>query len=96
MPPLPASDLPGMEILCATDVWKKSTLDVYSSKSRFAWVDLTIPKVLSSTKSNGNRQGEMDEDTSPSKGWWPTYKPWRVGMWLENATLDLTEATDLG
>jgi hypothetical protein len=94
LPPLPSSDRPGDEVLCSTEHWKRSSLGFYARKMRLMWSEVSTPAVRDGDGKRGNGGSDAaDGDVeSGSNGWWPSYKTWRVGLWMEDATLDLTKA----
>jgi hypothetical protein len=103
LPPLPGSETPGEEIICPTEHWKRFSLGFYARKMRLMWVEVSTPR--SGGKGGDGKQGwsngDVESDVADgglddgSKGWWPAYKTWKVGLWMEEATLDLTAAEDL-
>lgn len=64
------------------------------------WVEVSTPGSCGTRVKDGNPgDGESnvtDDDVDDgSKGWWPYYKTWKVGLWMEDACLDLPAAEDL-
>ena len=64
------------DVLCGTDAWYKSTAGIYSPKAKLVWIDLKQP---------GKDEG------SDRENWWPGIRRWHVGIWLQDAQLDLDE-----
>ncbi|KAL8933792.1 MAG: hypothetical protein Q9211_005578 [Gyalolechia sp. 1 TL-2023] len=64
------------EVLCGTDAWYKNTGSIYSPKAKLVWMDLKQP-------------GKDAND--PRENWWPGIRRWHVGVWLQDAQLDLGE-----
>ncbi|KAI4251285.1 MAG: hypothetical protein LQ352_004947 [Teloschistes flavicans] len=61
-------------IICGTDDWFKCQAKLYSPKTKLVWMDMKQP---------GKKSGEAREN------WWPGIRRWQIGMWLQNAQLDL-------
>jgi hypothetical protein len=60
-----------------TDEWCESQVAIKTNKARGCWVTVHGPK-------------EGSEEENEAQKWWPqgkTWKPWAVGLWLEDATL---------
>lgn len=60
-------------LLCGTDTWKALEIGFRSRRARLMWV------------------GQADEDAGAvaREGHWPGVRPWRIGLWLEAATLEV-------
>ena len=76
-PPLPASGQAGEEELTGSKGWLKSLLYLYSPNASPVWVDVQQPADA----------GNASDDDGATKEWWPTIKPWGIGLWLRDATL---------
>lgn len=76
-PPLPASGEAGKEELTGSEGWLKSLPYLYSPKARVMWVDVQQPAGT----------GSVSHDVEGVRKWWPTIKPWSIGLWLEDATI---------
>jgi hypothetical protein len=88
-PPLPAGDKPGEEE-CGTTEWMGSMPYLYSSKARGMWVDAKSAKDSEAQGESGEQQPLLD--TSELESWWPeSSKLWKIGLWLEEATLIVPE-----
>lgn len=88
-PPLPQGKAPE---LCGTEDWKKSRPVLGSRKARLVWIDMKQP----SSKLEAPSEGHEEEDTllqrePKDENWWPGLRRWHIGLWFENATLDLGE-----
>ena len=84
-PPLPASRDPDEDGETSSEGWLKCLPDLYSPRARGMWVDLhqgggasATTKPVETTALLGN--ADLDQ-------WWPKTNPWRLGLWLEQATL---------
>jgi hypothetical protein len=73
-PPVPASTQDEEE-LCGTDMWVRLPMTFTCRKAKLGWVAVEQP----------SREGEG----ARLPRWWPEIKPWRVGLCLEDAILDL-------
>ncbi len=82
-PPLPASTKAGEEILCGTDDWMKLLPYMATNKARGMWVDIKESKARKEV--DGESQALLGG--KGNKGWFPDVKPWKIGLWLEDATL---------
>lgn len=75
-PPLPAAE-PGSEdaeLLVGTDRWAEFGADFSAPRARACWVVVHEPR-------RGSDEGKEAEK------WWPvSARPFRVGIWLEEAT----------
>ncbi|KAL8711245.1 MAG: hypothetical protein Q9220_004390 [cf. Caloplaca sp. 1 TL-2023] len=76
-PPLPSGEVESKDVVCGTDRWCKSEPVIYSPKAKLIWMDLKQPE---------------QEGKKGSEHWWPGIKRWHVGVWLQNAQLDLGES----
>jgi len=76
---LPASGKAGEEELCGTDKWAHSLPLVESKKAELVWVSVEYS------------EGE-DEETIKVAKLWPRFKPWTVGLYLEDSTLNMLPA----
>ena len=98
-PPLPSG--PTLEE-CGTEKWIKAKPELRSKKTRMVWWDMRQPK----TETGGERSegtGSTESDTLlaadqaskrqqvVSDNWWPGLGKWRIGLWLEDAVLELGE-----
>ncbi|KAI9806517.1 MAG: hypothetical protein M1833_003704 [Piccolia ochrophora] len=72
-PPLPAD--PERPELVGNSDWLKTEGIMSTRCARGMWVDVKRP--------SKSVQNDADETVS----WWPELSPWRVGLWLEDATL---------
>lgn len=93
-PPLPASEAPGEEELAGTNQWLKTLPLLHTKSARGMWVQL---------KREQARKGEQSSEADPLlrgdaelRRWWPQLEPWKIGMWLEGATLVFKEPEVLG
>lgn len=64
------------DVLCGTKEWCKNTGTIYSPKAKLMWMDLKQP---------GRGADKAKEN------WWPGVKRWHLGVWLQDAQLDLGE-----
>ncbi|KAL8696756.1 MAG: hypothetical protein Q9201_007490 [Fulgogasparrea decipioides] len=62
------------EVICGTDAWLKTEYSIYSKKAKLIWMDLKQPE---------KEAGEVRAN------WWPGIQRWHVGIWLQNAQIDL-------
>lgn len=76
-PPLPASEQAGEEELTGSNGWLKTLTYLYSPNTSLVWVDVQQPAGT----------GNPSHDIGTTQGWWPTIKPWTIGLWLRDATL---------
>lgn len=88
-PPLPQGDSPE---LCGTEDWKKLQPVMSSRKTRLVWIDMKQPPSKSETASEGNEEGDALLQRNPKdENWWPGLRRWNIGLWFEDATLDIGE-----
>lgn len=88
-PPLPQGD--SLE-LCGTDDWKKSQPLLSSRKTRLVWIDMRQPYSKSETASEGDEEEDALLQRKPKdENWWPGMRRWHIGLWFEDAKLDLGE-----
>ena len=88
-PPLPKGNSPE---LCGTDDWKKSHPVASSRKARWVWIDMQQPSSSSSAPVNDQADRlSVPERRLTDENWWPGFKRWHIGLWLDDATLNLGE-----
>ena len=77
-PPLPqAKEGPNKDVLVGTESWAEFTPVLTTSRARGCWVEMHAPPKGS------------DEEKEAEK-WWPvSVKPWSIGLWFEEGTLDV-------
>lgn len=95
---VPPDDIPAEvgenpEYLCGTEEWRVSMPEIWG-KAKCCWVDCPS---LSSKANKTSEQSPLLEEIQPgseaSKNiWWPTYKPWKVGLWMEGGQLNFSES----
>ncbi|KAI9842743.1 MAG: hypothetical protein M1837_006926 [Sclerophora amabilis] len=78
-PPLPASSNPDEVELASSDHWFRILPRIYAARTRGMWANVK----------RSQKSGEAVEEGGQS--WWPDIQPWKVGVWLEDATLELGE-----
>lgn len=86
-PPLPASAEAGEEELAGTDGWLKTLPYLYSPRARLMWVDVRQPS---------GAEGNASRDAGDVRSWWPTIRPWSIGLWLEDATIVFERPQSIG
>ncbi|KAL8829015.1 MAG: hypothetical protein Q9191_002257 [Dirinaria sp. TL-2023a] len=102
-PPLPEGKT--MEE-CSTTDWIKAKPELRSKATRMVWWDMKQPQTEpSSERDEGTGSTESDtllaaDRTSrttddQNKNWWPGLGRWRIGLWLDDAVLELGEAEKL-
>jgi hypothetical protein len=88
-PPLPQGGSPE---LGGTDDWKKSQPLLSSRKTRLVWIDMRQPPSKSGTASGGDDEEDALLQRKPKdENWWPGIGRWHIGLWFEDAKLDLGE-----
>ncbi|KAI9759298.1 MAG: hypothetical protein M4579_002427 [Chaenotheca gracillima] len=88
-PPLPASLNPSEGELVGSDHWYRTLPAVYAPKAIAMWVDFRLPKAKGNKGEDSAVDGE--EVTEDLAAWWPDVKPWKFGLWVEDATLEFGE-----
>lgn len=99
-PPLPQGD---SAELCGSDVWIKAKPELRSKKTRMVWWDMRQPKTglageQTSTAASSETDALLAQNRAESTGddnWWPGLGRWRLGLWLEDAVLELGEAEEI-
>ena len=81
-PPLPQGKGDFKDVEVGTAEWKACNPVLRGESTRMCWID------LKQERANG-------EEMMASENWWPGLGRWRVGIWLENATLTLGEPEDV-
>ncbi|KAI9677714.1 MAG: hypothetical protein M1829_002486 [Trizodia sp. TS-e1964] len=76
-PPLPAGKA---KEECGTQEWRKTKAVFSSPRMRGMWVDLNARAV-----GGGEAQALLG---GGEEGWWPEIRPWAMGLWLEDVTLE--------
>jgi len=92
-PPLPGSKKPGEEILYGTDRWVKVVPQFISKKARGMWVDVAPKPGKAQATGDASEPLLNGQDVSD---WWPEFKPWKFGLWLEQTTLLFGEPESVG
>ncbi len=96
MPPLPGSENPGKEIICPTEHWKHLSFGFYTRMMRLMWVDVSSLRAGRNDETGDGESNVAEAGVDGgSKGWWPYYKTWRVGCWIDEATLTVSTAEEL-
>lgn len=102
-PPLPSGDT--LEE-CGTDKWVKAKPTLRSKTTRMVWWDMRQPPSEAGSERNEGR-GSTENDTllaadpmsrppnDRNENWWPGLGRWRIGLWLDDAVLELGEAETL-
>ncbi|KAF2139914.1 uncharacterized protein K452DRAFT_58059 [Aplosporella prunicola CBS 121167] len=83
-PPLQLNDdLSALALLTGTSTWKSLAPQLRQSQARGMWVEMHAPG------RDGSRESEE------VKKWWPSaVSPFRIGLWLQDAVLDLPVADE--
>ena len=81
-PPLPQGEGEFKDVEVGTKEWKACNPVLKSQSTRMCWIDL-------------EQEGVDVEERMVRGNWWPGLGRWRVGMWLENATLTLGEPEEV-
>lgn len=88
-PPLPKGDTPE---LCGTDQWKRSNPVLYSRNTKLVWIDMKQPPTEADAEGDGDEEGDaLLGRKQKNEHWWPGMKRWHVGLWFDNADLELGE-----
>ena len=102
-PPLPSGATPEE---CGTNDWVKAKPELKSKTTRLVWWDMRQPQSEEGVESN-ERAGATENDAllvadeatksrqADRKTWWPSLGRWRIGLWLDDAVLQLGEAEHL-
>ena len=64
-----------------TDRWREFQVLVGTKRARGCWVDVHVPKAES-------------EEQRVTQRWWPVepeFRPWSVGLWMEEADMSIEE-----
>ena len=78
-PPLPQGKGEFKDVEVGTEDWRASSPVLRSKRARGVWVDLRQDGV----------SGEEERSVKAVENWWPGLGRWRLGLWLEDAVLDL-------
>ena len=93
-PPLPKGDTPE---LCGTDQWKRSNPVLYGRNTRLVWIDMKQPPSESDLQGDGDEEGDaLLARNQKNENWWPGMKRWQIGLWFDNAALEIGEPEILG
>lgn len=86
--------------LCGTTLWRACGPEV-SGSSKLCWIDVKLPKEgvdkPPRSRSEEGREATENDALLPSSpnghkdGWWPNYKPWSVGLWVEGGSVSFEE-----
>jgi hypothetical protein len=96
-PPLPSatgtkSDKgEGAECLCGTEEWKVACPEIWG-RARGCWVDVDFEPTASASEETpllAEAEGEVGQ--IGGKGWWPRYRPWSVGVFIEEGRRNFTD-----
>jgi len=90
------------DILCGTEEWKIAVPEVWG-RAKCCWISLN-PTTASASEEPGEQQpllGAMAQNvgsspTSKENVWWPAYKPWRIGLWVENGKINFKDGFQEG
>jgi len=88
---------------CGSDIWIRSKPRLSSKKTRMVWWDMSQPRIETvAGRGEGTEMSESDallaERTSreskrdTNNNWWPGLGRWRIGLWLDDAVLELGKA----
>jgi hypothetical protein len=86
----------GEEFLCGTEEWKVAMPEIWG-KAMGCWADVDFePSSTSSTTAQESTPllAGVDEDVvddGGEKGWWPKYRPWRVGLFIEEGSMNFRD-----
>lgn len=70
------------EHLCGTKDWKACLPEIWG-RSALCWIDIQKLEEDEVLIDVGTEQSRKD--------WWPAYKPWSIGAWIENGTFNFTD-----
>lgn len=97
-PPLPSGSTAEE---CGTVKWVKAKPELRSKSTRVVWWDMRQPQKEAGVE-RGEETGQAENDLllapdeasnqAKSPNWWPGLGRWRIGLWLDNAILELGEA----
>ncbi|KAI9815809.1 MAG: hypothetical protein M1832_005223 [Thelocarpon impressellum] len=94
-PPVPGSGKAGEEMLTSSEGWLKTLPHLHTSRARGMWAEVTRggKKGGAGGGAGGGQDGEAEALLPGDQvaTWWPKIEPWKIGLWLENATLVFTE-----
>lgn len=70
---------------------------LYGRNTRLVWIDMKQPTSGSEAEGDGDEEGDsLLGKSQKNENWWPGMKRWQVGLWFDNAALDLGEPEILG
>jgi len=91
---------------CGSDTWIKTKPRLKSRKTRMVWWDMS--RYQTETDGGGDEgsgvsegdsllaqsaSSELKQDTN--NNWWPGLGRWRIGLWLDDAVLELGKAEEM-
>jgi hypothetical protein len=106
-PPLPSAestissdtdhtDVPlsaGQEELCGTQVWRIIAPEVWG-KAKCCWVKYAPDE--SKARQVAIESTPLLEEVDSNSSWWPAYKPWKVGLWIQYGKIDFKDGHEDG
>lgn len=88
-PPLPQGEPP--DVVVGTDRWLRSNPVLRCGKAKMVWIDMKQPNGDRKNTGSGNGEGDALLAEKGNKNWWPGMSRWHLGLYCEDATLELGE-----
>lgn len=98
-PPLPSSkngqgerDIEdGTDCLCGTEEWKVAVPEIWGG-ARPCWIEVDFaPEVGEETALLEGMDTSPREERGNRKAMWPEYRPWRVGLFIEEGRMNFRD-----
>ena len=87
-PPLPVGHPPEMEV--GTDSWALCAPTLKSKKCRLVWLDMQQDQPVEDSAEDDGPPKTVYEEKG-AENWWPGMGRWKLGMSMDDATLEIGE-----
>jgi hypothetical protein len=103
-PPLPAAtqadgSKDDVSYLCGTEEWKIAVPEIWGN-AKCCWVNYSPLSKKSHNENTPLLSSAEDRPAGLAPGgadiWWPSYAPWRVGLWIENGKINFKDGEEEG
>jgi len=81
-----------VECLCGTSEWKVAMPEIWG-KTKACWVDVDFePSTAPSEETPliSEAAGDVRQNEGGKK-WWPKYRPWKVGVFIEEGKMNFKD-----
>lgn len=81
----------GVECLCGTENWKVASPEIWG-KAKGCWTEVDFePSVASSEHTPLLEGNESVGEVGTVNGMWPKYRPWKVGLYIEEGRMNFRD-----